>query len=72
MRETAQQRAARDRLYASDAQVSYLSSLLHAAFAAGFAHGLRLDPHHLERVTRTEASAAIDRLVSAKARGWAA
>jgi hypothetical protein len=64
---TSLQASARRRLYATDAQVSYLRRLLDIAFAAGHAHGMRLDRHHLDRVTRSEASAAIAALIAALA-----
>ena len=46
--------------HASGAQIAYLRRLLHQAFAKGIASCY--DVHHLERVTRGQASAEIDRL----------
>jgi hypothetical protein len=46
--------------YATDPQKAYLRRLLDECFAKGVPSGTGLDRHHLERVTRTEASAAID------------
>jgi hypothetical protein len=51
--------------YASDAQKSYLCRLLREAFAKRVSHGLCLDERHLDRLPRTEASAAIDTLRNA-------
>lgn len=61
---------ARARYLATDAQRAYLQRLLNEAFAHRYAHGLRLDPHHLDRLPKTEASAAIAALLAARARNW--
>ena len=53
---------------ATGAQISYLRRLLIAAFAARFASSY--DHHHLERISKRDASAEIDRLKAAQARGW--
>lgn len=58
--------------YASDSQTSYLRLLLNQAFANRYTHGTCLDPRHLDRVTRTEAAAAISQLLAAKTKGWKA
>lgn len=58
----------RDRIYATDAQLTYLRRLLHEAFAHRFTS--YFDVHHLELVTKSEASAEIDRLLTAKRNGW--
>lgn len=63
---------ARARYLATDAQKAYLRRLLDEAFAHRFTHGLCLDPHHLDRLPKTEASAAISALLAAKARNWSA
>lgn len=47
---------------ATDRQRAYLRRLLNEAFARLIRGGPNLDPHHLENVSRAEASAAIDRL----------
>jgi hypothetical protein len=62
--------AARERLYATDRQINFLRKLLDESFAHQYAHGLCLDRHHLERVTKFEASNAIGLLLSAKQRNW--
>ena len=64
------QEAAHARLYASDAQISYVRRLLHEAFANLFTHGLRLDPRHLDGLKKGEASRAIELLLAAKRNGW--
>lgn len=61
---------ARARYLATDAQKAYLRRLLNEAFAHRFTHGLRIDPHHLEGLPKTEASAAISMLLAARARNW--
>jgi hypothetical protein len=43
-------------------QQAYLKRLLDQAFARLIHHGLGLDRHHLDGVSRAEASAAIDAL----------
>lgn len=55
---------------ATPAQISYLRKLLNEAFGARYAGRTWLDVHHLNRVTRGEASKAIDELTRAKANGW--
>lgn len=67
---TQAQRVARQRLYATDAQLCYLRRLLDEAFGNRYTHGLCLDRHHLDRVTKSEASSAIDQLLSAKRNDW--
>lgn len=52
----------------TDKQSVYLKSLLIEAFARRFA--TIYDYNHLERLTRDEASTEIERLKSAKSRGW--
>lgn len=56
--------------YASDAQKLYVRRLLNEAFAHHYVHGLRLDPNHLDRLLKTEASDAIEKLKTAKQNGW--
>lgn len=56
--------------YATDAQLSYLRTLLDQAFVHHFEHGLRLDRHHLDNMPREHASLAIAALKGAKERGW--
>jgi hypothetical protein len=63
------QRAARERLYATPAQVVYLRRLLIEADAALFPHP-GFDTHHLERIRKDEASAEIDRLKRAREAAW--
>ncbi len=46
--------------YASGPQLAYLRRLLDLAFSRGVRSGY--DRHHLERITRAEASTEIDRL----------
>ena len=55
---------------ATDAQRDYLRRLLDEAFVHHYAHDTGLDRHHLGRVSKREASAAIDRLLAAKKGGW--
>lgn len=59
-----------ERYYASDAQRAYLKLLLNEAFAHLYTHGTGIDPHHMDRLTKTEASAAIAQLKTAKEKGW--
>lgn len=54
----------------TEAQASYLRRLLDAAFANYATLGAGLDRHHLDRITRAEASFAIDRLKACKVNGW--
>ncbi len=59
MRQTEAQRAARRRLYATDAQVAYLKTLLDQAFAQRIDNGTNMDRHHLKGVHSDHASQAI-------------
>ncbi len=56
------------RFRASGPQLAYLTRLLHEAFAHGCSSVF--DVHHLERVTRVEASAEIERLIGLKKADW--
>ncbi len=56
--------------YASDAQIGFLKLLLNQAFANRYETKTCLDPRHLDGITRTEASAAISQLKTAKEKGW--
>lgn len=70
MRMIARRRAVIARLYATDAQLTYLRRLLDESFSHLYRHNLCLDSHHLDRVTKAYASRAITELVAAKQRGW--
>ena len=52
----------------SDAQTALLRRLAREAFAALMDSGV--DEHHLDKLTKAEASAAIDRLIALKRAGW--
>lgn len=60
-----------DRYHATEAQIIYLRRLLDEAFAHCYSGpSTCYDRHHLDRVTRSEASAAIANLLNVKAKGW--
>ncbi len=52
------------------AQIGYLKLLLNQAFANRYTVGLGLDVHHLDGCSKEYASAAIKKLVTAKANNW--
>jgi DNA-binding MarR family transcriptional regulator len=55
--------AARRAAYrATDKQKTYLVRLLRECFTRRITHGTRLDAHHLDRLSKTEASQAIQQL----------
>jgi hypothetical protein len=62
---------ARQRLYATDAQKQYLKRLLIEAFSHHYkGHANCYDYHHLDNVTKQQASDAIQELLYAKKRNW--
>lgn len=63
-------RGRRERYLASDRQRWYLRLLLNEAFSRLYPDRTGLDPNHLERVTRAEATNAIAALLDAKRRNW--
>jgi hypothetical protein len=55
----------------TDAQWSYVRRLMNEAFSRHYADVPNIDVHHMPTYyTKTEASADINRLLAAKARGW--